>query len=112
VLTAGTGRGRTHVLTGPVALSTAELAERLSAALGRTVGVATPTPDELRAGLLAQGLPATFADDVLRLGAEVAAGAIASTTTAVADLTARPPRTVEEFLADNLDALRAAVPGG
>ena len=37
--------------------------------------------------------------------------AIADTTTGVADLTGRPASDIERFLADNLDAVRAAVPG-
>jgi uncharacterized protein YbjT (DUF2867 family) len=110
VLTRDRGRGAAHVLTGPEALSGADLAARLSAALGRPVGTVSPTPAELEAGLVAQGLPAAFAADVATLSREVAAGALSATTTAVADLTGHPPRTFDRFLADNLDAVRAAVP--
>jgi NAD(P)H dehydrogenase (quinone) len=110
VLTGGPGRGAAHVLTGPEALTATDIAARLSAALGRTVPTIAPSSDELRAGLVARGLPAAFAADVATLSREVAAGALASTTTAVEDLTGRPARTFDRFIADELDALRRAVP--
>ena len=53
---------------------------------------------------------AGFADDVAVLSQEVASGSLATTTTAVQDLTGRPSRTFKEFLTANLDALRAALP--
>jgi NAD(P)H dehydrogenase (quinone) len=109
VLTGGPGRGAAHVLTGPEALTATDIAARLSAALGRTISTTAPTPADLQAGLVARGLPAAFAADVATLSREVAAGALASTSTAVEDLTGRPARTFDRFIADNLDALRRAV---
>lgn len=105
-----TGRhrdGETFVLTGPQALTQAQLAERLSAALGRTVRYENLPPRELAAALTSQGLPPGFADDVAVLSAGVANGSMATTTSAVEDLTGRPARTFEDFLAANQAALRA-----
>ncbi|MBE1585232.1 NAD(P)H-binding protein [Nonomuraea angiospora] len=107
LLTGSGGLGETYELTGPQALTCAEIAQELSAALGRTVEHAELSPDELAAGLRAQGLPARFADDLAELSRQVASGSMAATTTAVRDLTRREPRTFGEFLAANAEALRA-----
>lgn len=107
LLTGSGGLGETYELTGPQALTCAEIAQELSAALGRTVEHAELSPDELAAGLRAQGLPARFADDLAELSRQVASGSMAATTTAVRDLTGREPRTFGEFLAANAEALRA-----
>ncbi|MEQ4722862.1 NmrA family NAD(P)-binding protein [Nonomuraea sp. B19D2] len=109
LLTGSHGLGETYVLTGPQALTSAEIARELSAALGRTFGHAAVSPDELPAALRSEGLPAQFADDFAELCREVAAGSLAATTTAVRDLTGRAPRTFAEFLAANEEALRAGL---
>jgi NAD(P)H dehydrogenase (quinone) len=106
-----TGPGRPaedFALTGPEQLTTADIAEKLSAALGRAVGHVTLTPGELAATLKARGLPAAFADDVAALGGEVADGALAVTTSAVRDLTGRAPQTFDQFINANVAALDAA----
>ncbi|MEV1179356.1 NAD(P)H-binding protein [Nonomuraea sp. NPDC049784] len=108
----GTGShrlGETYVLTGPRALTAAETARELSAALGRPVGHVEVSPDDLAAALRSRGLPAQFVDDFAELCREVAAGSLAATTTAVRDLTGRSPRTFAEFLAANAEALRAGL---
>ncbi|MEV8633065.1 SDR family oxidoreductase [Streptosporangium sp. NPDC051023] len=109
LLTGPYGHGETFVLTGPEALTQAEIAQRLSAALERTVEYVDLSPDRLSAALKAQGLPPRFADDVAALSQAVANGSLATTTTSVQDLTGDRPRTFEEFLAANLDALRAGL---
>ncbi|MEW1846937.1 NAD(P)H-binding protein [Nonomuraea angiospora] len=108
-LTGSGGLGETYELTGPQALTCAEVAQELSAALGRTVEHAELSPDELAAGLRAQGLPAGFADDLAELSRQVASGSMAATTTAVRDLTGREPRTFGEFLRANAEALRTGL---
>ncbi|WP_431915349.1 NAD(P)H-binding protein [Nonomuraea jabiensis] len=109
LLTGSGGLGETYELTGPRALTSAEVARELSAALGRTVEYAELSPDELAAGLRVQGLPARFADDLAELSRQVARGSMAATTTAVRDLTGREPRTFGDFLADNAEALRTGL---
>ncbi|GAA2208959.1 SDR family oxidoreductase [Nonomuraea monospora] len=110
LLTGPYGRGETFVLTGPQALTQAQVAAQISDVLGRPVECLDLSPAELSAALREQGLPAGFADGVSVLSQEVASGALAATTTAVQDLTGRPARTFEEFLTANVDALRAALP--
>lgn len=58
--------------------------------------------------LAALGLPARFADDVATLFAGAASGSLAPTTTAVADLTGRPPRTFDDVLSGEAEAVRRA----
>ena len=107
LLTGPYGSGETFVLTGPRALTHPQIAEQLSAALGRTVRYVDLPPDELAATLRSQGLPPRFSDDIAVLLREVASGSLVATTSAVRDLTGRAPRTFEEFLATNSEALRA-----
>ncbi len=106
-----TGAGRTQesfVLTGPESLTCADIAGKLSAGLGRTLGYVSLAPEEVAATLTARGVPAGFAADVAALGRDAARGAMAATTTAVRDLTRRAPRTFDQFLGANREALRAA----
>ncbi|WP_027929065.1 SDR family oxidoreductase [Amycolatopsis thermoflava] len=100
LLTGSHGTGRAHVVTGPEALTHTEIAAKLSAAFGRPVRYVDLPPRQFADRLIAQGVPAGFAADVAALYAEVAAGALAATTTTVADFTGRPARTFDEFLAD------------
>ncbi|GAA1932784.1 SDR family oxidoreductase [Streptomyces durmitorensis] len=108
VLLAGSlAQEKAFVLTGPEALTDAEVADKVSSALGRPVGRAELPPDSLAAAMRSQGLPPRFADDVAFLVKEVAAGSQATTTTTVRDITGRPARTFDDFLAANLQSLRA-----
>jgi NAD(P)H dehydrogenase (quinone) len=112
-LLAGPGRtAESYDLTGPEPLTGADIAMKLSAALGRTVTPVPLTPSELAATLQARGLPAAFAGDVAALAAEVADGSLAATTPAVRDLTGQAARTFDEFLTANSHALRAAFAAG
>lgn len=99
-------RDETFVLTGPEALTDADVADKISAALGRHVGTVELSPHDMATAMKSQGMRARFAEDLAVLVEEVAAGAQATTTTAVRDLTRRPPRTFDDFLAANLRALR------
>ncbi|MGW1294731.1 SDR family oxidoreductase [Streptomyces sp. NPDC002533] len=83
----------TYELTGPEALTHAEIAARLS------LPFRDLTPREAAEELRAQGLPGWFVDDLLTLYAEMAAGAMSEVTTAVRELTGRAPRTFDAFLA-------------
>ena len=64
------------------------------------------------ARLTAQGLPARFAADVVELWSGVAAGELSAVTPAVRELTGRPPRTFDAFLAGRypLDCFTVNIP--
>ncbi|UMP07046.1 SDR family oxidoreductase [Amycolatopsis sp. EV170708-02-1] len=106
LLTEGARPGETYVLTGPEALTHAEIAAKLSAVAGRNIRYVDLSPRAFAAKLDAAGLPARFAQDVAELFAEVAGGRLAETTTAVTDLTGRPARTFDAFLRDNAGTIR------
>lgn len=111
LLTGPRGEGETFVLTGPEALTDAEVADRISSALGRAVPRVELPPDALAAAMAYQGLPRRFAEDLAFLVKEVAAGSQATTTTAVRDITGQLPRMFDDFLVAHLRALQAvAIP--
>ncbi|MCP2324119.1 uncharacterized protein YbjT (DUF2867 family) [Hamadaea flava] len=83
----------TYVLTGPEALTQAEIAKKLG------VNTLDLTEPEMTARLTGLGLPAPFAADVVDLWREVAAGSLSATTDRVQHLTGGRPRTFDEFLA-------------
>ncbi|MFF0623734.1 SDR family oxidoreductase [Streptomyces sp. NPDC004296] len=93
LLTGPIGGGETYALTGPEALTHGEIAAKLA------LPFRDLTRQEAAEGLRAQGLPDWFADDLLQLYADMAAGSMSGVTTAVRDLTGRAPRTFDEFLA-------------
>ncbi|KAB8195124.1 NAD(P)H-binding protein [Nonomuraea phyllanthi] len=101
LLTRPVGPDADHVLTGPESLSHAEIAGEISAALGRPVRyVDLPVP-EMAAHLERQGIPQPHAADLAELMASTGDGRWASTTSAVEDLTGRPPRPLAAFLRDH-----------
>jgi NAD(P)H dehydrogenase (quinone) len=108
LLTEAGHRGETFILTGPEALTHAAIAGKLSAALQHAVPPAALSPEELAVTLKAQGLPGAFAEDIATLSREVAAGSMTTTTPDVYNLTGRAPRTFDQFIAANREALRAA----
>ncbi len=97
----------TYVLTGPEALSYADVARRISAVFARDVRFRDVAPERAREDLLAAGLTAWAADGMLELQRWIRDGGTDTVTPAVRDLTGQDPRPVEdwldEFRADFLD---------
>jgi uncharacterized protein YbjT (DUF2867 family) len=62
--------GKTYPLTGPEALTMAEVAEKLSAATGRPIRYVNVPPEEARKAQLARGVPEYTADALAELFAE------------------------------------------
>ncbi|GAA2991948.1 SDR family oxidoreductase [Actinokineospora diospyrosa] len=108
LLTSAPLRARTFTLTGPEALSHAEIAGKLSTVVGREIRYLDLPPAEFADRLTAAGLPLQFATDVATLFAEVATGRLAPVTTDVVDLTSRSPNTFDNFLRANAAAIRDA----
>jgi uncharacterized protein YbjT (DUF2867 family) len=94
-------QGASYTLTGPEALSAAEVAERLSAATGRQVRSVDLGPDGYRQALAGAGMPGWLVDGVVESNTMLAAGHAAMVTNEVARLTGRPPRTFARFAADH-----------
>ncbi|MFB4280142.1 NAD(P)H-binding protein [Nonomuraea sp. MTCD27] len=107
LLTAPVGPDRDLVLTGPESLSHDRIAEEIGRALGRPVRYVNLPVPEMTAHLERQGIPQPHAGDLAALMAETGDGRWAATTTAVRDVTGRPPRPLSAFLADHRDAFPA-----
>src|SRR5256886_1388578 len=70
VLTSSGHEGKIYPLTGPEALSMAEVAVKLSAATGQTIKYISVPPEEAKSANLAAGMPAYTADGLYELFAE------------------------------------------
>ncbi len=95
--------GAHYDVTGPEALSYADVAAKLTTALGRPVTYVDAPDDAVRQGLLAAGLNEWFAgalvglyQDYRRSGTD---GYAAQVTTTVPRLTGRPARSLDDLLA-------------
>ena len=101
VLTESSKRGTRHVLTGPLALTWPEVADRFTQVLGRSISYDVVSIDERRAQLGAAGLAPWRVDLLLGLDAINHSEVYATPTDAVRQLTGHPPRTVEEYIERN-----------
>jgi uncharacterized protein YbjT (DUF2867 family) len=84
-------------LTGGEALDHHEVAAILSTVAERPIGYQDVSPDELRPGLLAAGLPADYAEFLLTILHVFKLGYSARTTDAVQTITGQAPRTFEAY---------------
>jgi uncharacterized protein YbjT (DUF2867 family) len=110
VLTEDAHAGRTYELTGPAAITYAEVAAELSRALDTPVEYVDAPPEAMRAGLEAAGLPAWLVTHLDRAFALVRGGALGARTDEVRALTGRPPRGIADFVRDHAAAFMAAAP--
>jgi uncharacterized protein YbjT (DUF2867 family) len=96
--------GAHYDVTGPEALSYADVAARLSAATGRRVSYADVPDDAARQGLLGAGLGDWFAGALVGLYQDYRrsgpGGYAAQVTGTVQQLTGRPPRTLDNLLSE------------
>jgi NAD(P)H dehydrogenase (quinone) len=93
--------GRTYDLTGPEALSLAEVAEELSRASGRAVSYHAETLEEAYASRAHYGAPDWEVAGWVTSYAAIATGELAVVSDAVATLAGHPPIGLAEFLARN-----------
>jgi uncharacterized protein YbjT (DUF2867 family) len=88
-----------YVLTGPEALSYADVAAVLTEVTGRAVRHRAVGVEELTARFVAAGYPADFSAVLAALDAGIARGTEDRTTSAVQDVTGRPPRSFRQVVA-------------
>lgn len=104
VLTGDGHDGRRYVLTGPEAVTFDEVAEQLSAVLGRRIGF-VPVPDGAAvAQMVAAGVPEWYAANVVAQFGVLREGAQSGVQDVVRVLTGRDPRPVGAFLRDHAGA--------
>ncbi len=106
-LTVGGQEGKTHVVTGPEALTYAEVAQTLSQVTGRSVEFVNVPPEAAYASMVAAGMPNWVARNLVRMLEFFQKGAAEQTTDTVRKLTGREPQTFTEFAQDHATLFRA-----
>jgi uncharacterized protein YbjT (DUF2867 family) len=99
-LTRSGHEGRAYDITGPEALTHAEMASQLSDALGRKITFIDVPEAAMRDALLALGVRAWQADGLIEDYAHYRRGEAATISSAVQELTGRPPRSFAAFARD------------
>jgi uncharacterized protein YbjT (DUF2867 family) len=99
--------GQAYEITGPEALTMAEVADRLSSALGKPVRYVNVAPEEKRQTLLAAGVPPASADAMDELFSDRRKGSAESTVNLSTHATLRVrPTTFQEFARRNVAVFR------
>ena len=110
VLTGSGHEGKTYPLTGPQALTMTEVAEKLSAATGKTIRYVDVPPEAARQAQLGAGMPPYLADALFELFAERRNGKEARVWPDAGALLARPPTSFDEFARRNASVFRGEAP--
>jgi len=97
-----------HTLTGPEAISNDEIAHILGDVMGKPVRYVDIPGEQLKAGMVAAGMPEWLATDLLTLNEMWARGMGLEVSNAVPLITGRPGRTFQEFVRDYAAAFREA----
>src|SRR3984893_9789647 len=97
---------RAYHLTGTRAWTMLQVAEQLSSLLGHPVVYNHRSTEEQRATLLADGLPPLVADLLVGLDQMFRESALEETTSTVEALTGKSPRTLPQWLAENIEIFR------
>lgn len=107
-LASGIAEGRLDI-TGPAALSTAELAAIANEVFGAAITVVPVSDEDLARGLAGAGLPAPLVELLVAMDANTRAGGVDIATDAVERLTGQPARSLHAFLVENATALAPSV---
>src|SRR5699024_1351557 len=97
--------GKTYDLTGPEALSHQEMAEKLSAALGRRIQFADVSPQVMRQTLAAAGFPDWQVEGLIEDYAHYSRGEASTITSGVEDAIGESPRDLAGFVRDYAPAV-------
>lgn len=99
---------RAYPVTGPQALSGAEVAAALSAVAGRPVRYVAITLQQAKQAMTGMGMPEPLADAMNELYALAPPGHLAGVLDTVQTVTGKPARTFGEFAKDHASAFRSA----
>jgi len=100
--------GKTYTVTGPAAVTHAEIATELGDAVGRTVRFESIPPEAFLAALTGAGMPEWQAEGLLEDYAHYVRGEASAVSPDVAQVTGTSPRGVREFADDYSDAFQSA----
>ena len=98
--------GRIHRLTGPAALTLAEVAQRIGAAIGREIRHVDVSDVEFRRGAAEAGMPGPLIELLSDYYAAVREDRVAMVTGEVESLTGSPPRDFAAWAQVHADAFR------
>jgi uncharacterized protein YbjT (DUF2867 family) len=99
-LTQNKHENKTYDITGPEALTHAQMAAQLSQALDRPVTFVDAPEQEFRNALRAMHMPDWQADGLIEDYAHYRRGEASNTSSAVQECTSKPPRRFAEFAHD------------
>ena len=109
VLTEPGHQWQRYTITGPEAISHAEIAERFSQVLGRTIQYVDVPEDAARDWLLAAGMPAWTVDKLMDLYRYYRSGAAAEVTNDVERVGRKAPIAFQQFVRDRATAFAGPV---
>ncbi|MFF4470462.1 NAD(P)H-binding protein [Streptomyces sp. NPDC001599] len=92
---------RDYLITGPHGMSYPQAARIITAKTGREIRVRRITEKEQAAAYRASGMPTEFADALAAVERGIEEGREDRVSTAVLELTGRPPRAFAEFVSDH-----------
>ena len=101
VLSSAGHEGQTYLLTGPDAITYAQVAAELSAATASKVEFIDVPDDDARRAMIGNGLPGFVAEQLVRVFAQLRQGADARVTPTVEALTGSAPRSFASFAHDH-----------
>ena len=107
VLTSPGHAGKIYELNGPEALTYAEVAERISRAIGRRVQYMDIPTEQQKQSMLDQRLPEWLVTALLDLQAYYTGDKGGELDEVLANLLGRPPARIDQFLAEFADSFRA-----
>lgn len=110
VLTGSGHEGQISPITGPEALTMAEVATRLSAATGIPIGYVNVAPEDARAAQLAAGTPQYLADGLFELFAERRKGKEATVSPVIRNVFGRRPTSFDDFARRHAAVFRGEQP--
>lgn len=111
-LAAASNANATYDITGPAALTTAEIAATVSEVLGKPIELAQLSDEDLTKGLVAAGLPDFLAKAFVSFDTTTRLGLFAPVSDAVEKLTGQKPETLRQFLVANKDSFLSAALAG
>ena len=98
--------GKAYTLSGPEALTFTQVAEKLSAAVGKPIRYVDPPAEEYRKTLIGVGIPGPYVDALIDLCRYYAAGRASAVTPAVREVTGRRGISFDQFAREHAGALR------
>jgi uncharacterized protein YbjT (DUF2867 family) len=110
VLTTSGHEGKTYPLTGPESLTMADVAAKLSAAIGKPVRYVDVPPEDARQARLAAGMPPYLAEGLDELFAERRKGKESTVWPTIQDVFGWAPTSFDEFARLNAAIFRGELP--